>query len=174
MILKFCKIFEIKRTNKNNIVHNSKYNVSLKEFGQLYKDILKNRLYWEHISDDDRAINILLTMFDSEYDHIDYNKIFYVPHMDKITTLNRLDYYYNTVNWKCAICNDDIEVNIGSSLRHQHLVCDKCISKPGGKFGKKVDERVVKSYIKLSKFMLTKAKEDEKYLKLKLKRNRKS
>ena len=146
-----------KRLNKYANQKGNRFGVSLKDFAKSYKNLLKNRLFISSLMNDDRLLELAFYCLDIENDHKIYNKVYYIKHLDKITTLNSINYNNNLIIWKCSFCESDIIVDISSKINHKDLFCDKC--KPEG-IVRIIDERVTRNFSKLNNYIVDKINTD--------------
>jgi len=177
MILKFYEEIhrvtdgeKANRINKYSSKRNTKYGIVLDNLPETYRSLLKNRLLVRYLANDDIALLVAFHCADIENDHKEYDKVFYLPHLDKFTTSKKIKYFNNIVKWKCSICEKEIKIDTSRKLKHQNLLCKNCVKKGVST----IDEKVIINYTKLSKYIIDKLGVDYKYLIKKIKKNQKS
>jgi DNA-directed RNA polymerase subunit RPC12/RpoP len=156
------------RINQYTSKKNTRFGIILENLPYVYKSLLKNRWFSRYIADDDEILNIAFHCLDIENDRKSYNKVFYLEHLDRITTKNKIKYFSNIIKWKCSICEAKIEIDTSKKIKHRNLVCENCLEKNV----RILDSRVVENYTEFSKFLIDKIKKDHDYLTSKMQKNR--
>lgn len=156
------------RINKFTSKKNTRFGIVLNNLPNVYKNLLKNRWFTRYIADDDEVVNIVFHLLDIENDRKSYNKIYYLNHLDKITTKNQIKYFNNIVRWKCSNCGKEIEIDTSKKIRHRSLVCESCLEKDI----RILNENLIENYSELSNFIINKIKKDHDYLNRKIIKNR--
>ena len=140
--------------------YHRKFGIFLDNLKPYQRDLLKKNLLLRDFAGDDQFILILFKLEEMSIVAKRNDKLYYNPYKDIITSFEEIQRDSQIVDWKCAICGDDIK-SIIAEFDIKNLVCDQCGEAHNTK-NKIIDSRIVKSSIEFRKYCKSYLLEDQK------------